>query len=148
MLDREPTRAAEIARKRSFALLPQDVQDALTTEKAVAYNNLIADAMLSFKGPKSLAKPIRTLLPTLSSSLAVQYAAYAFGWSFEEASIKQLRQIGLTHKRSVASPECCDVCQANKDQGAIPLEACFQSGHMHAPFCERCRCATSGARAT
>jgi uridine phosphorylase len=64
----------------------------------------------------------------------------------EAAALERIVAAGLTHKRVIACDDCCAACQGNKDQGAIPVGAPFVSGHMHAPFCSKCRCATVGAR--
>ncbi len=146
MIDRQPIRAAEIAREHAFAWLPTEAQELLTPSRSKEYNRLIADALLSFTGPKSLSKPIRNLLPSLSAKQAVEYAVYAFAWAAEASNLERMESIGSKYKRTVASPDCCPLCRANKDQGAIPISEAFKSGHMHAPFCATCRCATAAAR--
>ena len=145
-MDRQPTRAAEIAREHAFSWLPPGMQALLTADRCREYNALIADGLLSFSGPKSLSKPIRNLIPNLSSKEAIQYAVYAFAWAMEEASIEHMERIGIRYKKAIASVGCCTTCQSNKDQGAVPLGEPFRSGHMHAPFCATCRCATTAAR--
>jgi hypothetical protein len=35
---------------------------------------------------------------------------------------------GEKYKRVIASADCCIVCQANRDQGLIPVEHAFASG--------------------
>jgi hypothetical protein len=146
MMDRQPIRAAEIAREQAFSWLPARAQVLLTPDLSGEYNALIADALLSFSGPKSLSKPIRSLIPSLSAKDAIEYAVYAFAWAMEEASMEHMASIGTKYKKTIASPDCCLVCQGNKNQGSIPVAEPFQSGHMHAPFCTKCRCATTAAR--
>lgn len=146
MIDRQPLRAAELARECAFTWLSSDMQELLSRNQANEFNILISDALLSFGGPKSLSKPIRNLVPTLSAKQAVEVAIYAFSWAMNAAALERTISVGLKLKRAITSPGCCDVCQTNKDQGAIPVGEPFQSGHMHAPFCAKCRCATTGVR--
>ena len=145
MIDGQPTRAAQIAREKASKWLPKNVQAGLEDKKA--YNDIIADSLLDFSGPKGAAKRIRGMIPGLTSKAATEYAVHAFAWAMEQASLEKITSTGLTHKRAIVSSGCCTVCQSNKEQGAIPVEQPFQSGHMHAPFCSRCRCATAGVRA-
>ncbi len=86
-------------------------------------------------------------MPTRKRSAAEWAKAMRLAGRMEAQNLDRIRASGLTFKRTITSADCCAVCRANKDQGAIPVDEPFLSGHIHAPFCSRCRCATSGARA-
>lgn len=54
----------------------------------------------------------------------------------------QLKDMGINQEKSWGGPEdshTCDICQDNIDQGWIPMDTLFRSGHLHAPAHPGCR---------
>jgi len=45
-------------------------------------------------------------------------------------------------KRWITSPDerLCEVCDGNENDGVIPINEAFSSGHMHTPAHPNCRC--------
>lgn len=56
------------------------------------------------------------------------------------------KEFGVSHKHLLVAPDdACDVCDAAKAQGVIPLDAIFPSGGLSGPFHPNCRCVPAPA---
>lgn len=58
----------------------------------------------------------------------------------EEGSMIYYKAAGIKRKRWSGAANCCPLCQANEDAGAIGIDADFPSGHKHAPSHPNDRC--------
>ncbi len=111
----------------------------------------IADAVASGiedqLGVAGTARSIRDLLNGWSTSRAATIAATEINRAMSWATVDMLGAQGVGYKRAIPSPGCCeDICQANVDQGAIPIDDEFDSGDDFPPFHPNCRCAVTAAR--
>ena len=57
----------------------------------------------------------------------------------ETGSFEYFKAAGVTGKRW-SEYDACSICRDNANQGVIPLNQLFGSGHMHAPAHPNCRC--------
>jgi hypothetical protein len=63
-----------------------------------------------------------------------------------EGNIAGYRASGVvTHKEWLTGAGCCDLCEGNAEEGAIPLEQAFQSGDLAPPGHPNCRCSVAPA---
>lgn len=46
----------------------------------------------------------------------------------------------VSQKRSIAEPDCCEICQDCEDEGWIDQDAVFSSGDDEPPFHPNCKC--------
>jgi len=65
----------------------------------------------------------------------------------EAGSFAYFKAAGVTGKQWSAF-DACPACVANAAQGVIPVEAAFQSGHIHGPAHPNCRCRILPAEVT
>ena len=59
-----------------------------------------------------------------------------------EAALKMYNRGWEVYKRVIGCPDekHCSICKENEEQGWIPLNENFKSGHLHPPFHDLCRC--------
>lgn len=85
---------------------------------------------------------IEDALKTWAESYAVAFAGDTIHGVIEEEIIDALKRSGVTKVKCITEGDSkvCPMCQANADQGPIPIGTPFQSGRKHAPFHRYCRC--------
>jgi hypothetical protein len=59
-----------------------------------------------------------------------------------------MQEMGITGIEWVVigDERLCEICEGNGNQGVVPIDQAFQSGHMTPPGHPGCRCAISPAR--
>lgn len=109
--------------------------------------SVIADGIENQRGVDGTMRLIRSEFRDMSVKRARSIATTEMNDAMSEAALNKIHAIGLDGKRWIASPGACPLCQANKNQGIIPVAASFQSGHQRPPgHPGKCRCAVAGAR--
>lgn len=77
--------------------------------------------------------------------LAEKVADVEVAAAIEIAVLDTLQAQGETEVRSIAQPGACARCQANADQGPIPIGTAFASGDTTPPYHGSCKCQLSTA---
>ena len=62
------------------------------------------------------------------------------GRAINSAAIQCYRDLGVTHKILLLSPNACDICKDVAEDGPIPLDAPFSAGGVIGQVHIRCRC--------
>lgn len=93
-----------------------------------------------------ISSGVRVTLPILTGVLRVAYRAPLIAMTevsraIGAAALANYMAAGITFKRWLCFPGCCQVCRDNADEGPIPLSAAWQDGSMGPPEHPHCRCA-------
>lgn len=108
---------------------------------------IIADGIDGQLGVDGVVRKIRAEFRDMAGYRARSIATTEMNDAMSEAAINKIRDVGLDGKRWIVSPGACPICQANMEQGIIPVEQTFSSGQMRPPgHPGKCRCALAGAR--
>ncbi len=102
------------------------------------------DGFLGTEGEHWLQQVARTGLGNNSAR------SEAIAWSevsraISTAAIQCYRDLGVTHKHLLLSPNACDLCKDAAEDGDIPLDAPFSAGGVTGQVHIRCRCAPGPA---
>jgi hypothetical protein len=133
--------AADFAAKHGAENVP-----GVDEETRQQVRDAISLGIREMRGAPATARAIRKIVPGLSTPDAQVLASTEMSNAMSEAQLQKLRGDGRTHKQLIGSSDSCPDCKADAEQGAIPLEQPFKSGHMRTPIHDGCRCAISGAR--
>lgn len=110
---------AKVVRDRLRAVIADGFERKLTGEQIA--QNIAAD-------PEAFG-------PARSRNIARYEVAYAQ----EEGREAYLKKAGVKRKEW-SDQDGCPVCVGNAEQGPIPMDKAFKSGHTHAPAHPNCRC--------
>lgn len=101
----------------------------------------LADAVLNRDPANALGDSLRSVLanPDRAAMLALDQITRA---SSAGAQAVYSHSSVATHQWLIEDDDACAICQANADQGPVPLGMAFESGNLGAPAHPRCRCAT------
>jgi hypothetical protein len=75
---------------------------------------------------------------TLSSALTIAWTEKALALSL--GNHESAKSVGMKFKSWITGHGCCELCQANANQGRIPIDEHFYSGVGCPPGHTRCRC--------
>lgn len=110
---------AKVVRDRLRAVIADGFENKLTGEQIA--QNIAAD-------PEAFG-------PARSRNIA----RYEVANAQEEGRLHYLRKAGVQRKEW-SDQDGCPVCVGNAEQGPIPMDKAFKSGHTHAPAHPNCRC--------
>ena len=97
-------------------------------------------------GSAATGRLIRQELADMSVYRAAMIAATETARAMSAAMLDKLGAVGVEYKQWIPSADACEICLANVDQGAIPVDDEFDSGDDAPPAHPNCRCAVAGAR--
>lgn len=134
--------------------LAQMLDDYGVTINAIAANRLdelaavLADGLERGGAPQTIATAIRGAVADPGRAMTIAWTETNRAQS--AASLDQYTARGVAAKEwfTARDQRVCPVCQANADQGAIPLADSFVSGEPTPPGHPRCRCALLPATLT
>jgi hypothetical protein len=109
-------------------------------ETKAQIRQLIAEAIRGKKGVEGLATDLRKLLTDMSVYRSRLIARTETCDALEQAFMDRSRAMGVTGKAWVTY-DPCEICRANEEEGDVPLEHTFSSGHIRPPAHPNCRCA-------
>jgi len=114
----------------------------LDSNRAKTYDNLKKKLEKSGLSPdaqkKLLDKEYQRLLQERRKTIAQTEGRYATSEARAAAADERKDEF----KRWITSPDerLCEVCDGNENDGVIPINESFSSGHMHTPAHPNCRC--------
>lgn len=135
-------RAADWAAEKSAELVTNI--DRVTRERLAG---VVATGIENQLGIPGTARLIREEIANMGKSRSLMIAATEVNDAFTFAALTKMQAIGVEYKQLILSPDACDICSENADEGPIPVDDNFASGDDGPPFHPLCRCAVTGARA-
>lgn len=142
--------AKEWAANRSAWLVGRRMVDGVAVENPNAEYAITTEVREAIRTTVARAFEERWTTSRLSDELAQSYAFSAkralaiarteLANAQEAGNMAYARASGATKKRWFGAAGCCPICEANAEQGAIPLDDAFQSGHQHGPAHPNDRC--------
>ena len=102
---------------------------------------VIGDAIENKRGIPGLARDIRREFDDMTKFRSQLIARTETADSLSEAFMDRSKAMGVTGKEVVTAPEGdypCEICQANADEGTVPIDHIFPSGHTRPPFHPAC----------
>ena len=102
---------------------------------------VIGDAIENKRGIPGLARDIRREFDDMTKFRSQLIARTETADSLSEAFMDRSKAMGVTGKEVVTAPEGdypCEICQANADEGVVPIDHIFSSGHTSPPFHPAC----------
>jgi len=112
-----------------------------TTVDSIA--DAVASGIENQLGADGTAREIKSILEDWATSRAFTIATTEINRAMSWATVDMFDG---GYKRWVLAPEACPICEANADQGAIPVDDDFDSGDGYPPAHPNCRCAVTAAR--
>ncbi|KKN50686.1 hypothetical protein LCGC14_0630350 [marine sediment metagenome] len=97
-------------------------------------------------GVRGLARRIRTDFPKMNRARAKMISLTETNHALSQGALERMMERGAKFKTVVLSPAPCPICIANKNQGGIPVDRAFNSGHLRSPFHPNCLCTIVPAR--
>ena len=131
-LVRPPGALEELIRSRGFKM-SQD----LTSTTLDRIGTKLADALALGASSTDLGEYLSDVISDPSRALTI--ATTEMNASMSAASLNTYDEYGVAQKEWL-SLDACDLCQANDDDGPIPLGDEFSSGDMAPPGHPNCRC--------
>ena len=131
-LVRPPGALADLIRSRGFKM-SQD----LTATTLDRIGTKLADALALGSSSADLGDYLSDVISDPMRALTI--ATTEMNASMSAASLNTYDEYGVAQKEWL-SLDACDLCSANDDQGAIPLDEEFESGDMAPPGHPNCRC--------
>jgi hypothetical protein len=138
--------AAQLAADHGCDCLPDELLMLVRDDDYRAFDFALAEGVREMLGVPGTGRRIRKVLPYLSIAQSQSLAHNGMARAMEEASFRKMLRLGINFKQVITAPEPCPTCRSNREQGPIPIDQKFGSGHLHAPFCVGCRCSTTAAR--
>ncbi len=111
--------------------------------------DIISRSIEEKRGVEGLARDIRKEFEDMSRYRSKSIAQTETSDALEEAFMTRGRDLGIDGKEWVTAGDesVCDICGGNEEDGVIPFEAAFSSGHIRPPgHPGNCRCACAPAR--
>jgi len=130
--------AINYANKRAAQLVTR-----MDEETKVRLAKVIGDAIEQKRGIPGLARDIRREFDDMTKFRSQLIARTETADSLESAFLDRSKAMGVTGKEVVTAPEGdypCEICQANADEGTVPIDHIFSSGHTRPPFHPNCVC--------
>lgn len=134
-------RAADWSAEQSAKLVTKI--DSVTRDRLAS---VIATGIEDQLGVPGTARLVRATVDDMSVSRSLMIAATEVNDAFTFAALTKMSAIGVEYKQLILSPDACEICQENDDEGPIPVDDNFASGDDGPPFHPLCRCAVTGAR--
>lgn len=108
---------------------------------------IISDGIKNKTGLPGMSKNIRKEFTTISKELADKVVLTETNWALSHSALDRMRKMGVDGKEWLLSNDdhICGICQTNFDQGVIPINQSFKSGHLTPPAHDGCSCAISPA---
>jgi HK97 family phage portal protein len=124
-------------------------ENALTHAKSI--NNTVRDEVTlrlmegveQGLGAEEIAQSIKGFFDDQSGWRALRVARTEVMAGYGQGTLEGYRQTGVVKGKkwlSAGDATVCPVCKANEEQGSVPLETPFQSGHMTNNAHPNCRC--------
>lgn len=140
-----PPRAKAIswARRHGATLVTQMDEE---TKKQLA--GVVAQGIKDKRGVDGIGRDIRREIQSMSVKRGKLIARTETASALSQGSLDAMTDMGIDGKEWVTSGDdrVSDECQANEDQGVIPVNQAFTSGAMAPPQHPDCRCALAPAR--
>ena len=131
------SKAIDWAEKHSAQLVTQMAEE---TKQRLAYT--ISQGIENKRGIPGLARDIRNTFDDMSKYRSELIARTETATSLSQASLDTMEDMGVEGKEwvTVGDDNVSEECQANEDQGVIPVNEPFVSGAMAPPQHPDCRC--------
>ena len=100
----------------------------------------IANGIENKRGIDGLARDIRAQFEDMSKARSQIIARTETCDALEQAFIDRAEDMGINGKEWIVT-DPCDICAANGDEGAVPLDHVFSGGVDRPPQHPNCRCA-------
>lgn len=114
-----------------------------TTLQSVA--DAVSTGISERLGVPGTARLIKDVVDTMSTTRAEMIAATEMNDAMSQAFLKKLAANDIAYKQWILGPDPCEICEANAEQGAIPVDEDFDSGDDAPPAHPNCVCAVAGA---
>lgn len=95
----------------------------------------LAEGLKEGESVQGLMEKIQGVYGDMSEYRAERIARTETANAYETANFESYKELGVEKKswHRGGGAEECEICDGNEEQGAIPLDEPFQSGHMHPP---------------
>ena len=125
--------------------------DGIQDETKARLAEIISDGIKNKRGIDGIARDIRKelnwtgKLPSEIKGLSLKdrsemIARTETADTLEQAFVDRSKAMGVTGKQWVTH-DPCEICEANEDEGVVPIDHVFSSGHERPPAHPNCRCA-------
>jgi len=111
----------------------------LNDETRDQVRNVIENAIKEKRGIDGLARDLRKQFDDMSKTRAEMIARTETSDALSQSFLDRADDLGITGKE-VVTGDPCEICQANADEGIVPIDHVFRSGHVRPPFHPRCVC--------
>jgi len=101
---------------------------------------VVSEAIDNKSGIDGLARTLKSEFDHMSKYRAEMIARTETCDALEQAFMDRSEAMGITGKEWVTF-DPCEICQANEDEGVVPLDHVFSSGDVRPPAHPNCRCA-------
>jgi SPP1 gp7 family putative phage head morphogenesis protein len=112
----------------------------LNDETRDLMRNTIEKAIKEKRGIPGLARDLRTQFDNMTKVRSQVIARTETADALEQSFMDRAKDIGVTGKEWIVT-DPCPICEANGNEGPVPLDHVFSSGDMRPPAHPNCRCA-------
>jgi len=109
-------------------------------------SNVISNGIKRKRGIPGLTKDIKKSFTDMARYRAKMIARTETANALSQASLDNMKDMGIDGKEVVTGGDPCEICQGNEADGVIPVGQAFSSGHDRPPFHQNCECALAPAR--
>jgi hypothetical protein len=112
----------------------------LNDETRDRMRDVIENAIREKRGIDGLARDLRKQFDDMSKVRSQVIARTETSDALSQSFLDRANDLGITGKE-VVTGDPCEICQANANEGVVPIDHIFQSGHARPPFHPNCVCA-------
>lgn len=106
---------------------------------------VISDGIENKRGIPGLRRDIRNEFLDMRRYRADMIARTETSDALSQAFMDRAKAMGIDGKEVIVG-DPCDLCRANADEGVVPIDHIFSSGHQRTPFHPNCVCALAPVR--
>lgn len=110
---------------------------------------VVSDAIENKRGIPGLARDIRNEFDDMTKYRTRMIARTETSSALSQGSMERMEAMGVDGKEWIVHESGeypCEICEANGDEGIIPIDQSFSSGDMAPPAHPNCVCALAPAR--
>ena len=133
--------AVEYATRRGAELVTR-MND--TTRKIV--QETVAEGISEGLGVQGTARLLRNRLMDMRLTRSHLIALTEMNDAMSDATFRRFKDRGMAFKTTILSDRPCPICIRNHQEGPVPVDQAFPSGHMRTPFHPGCLCALVATR--